>query len=112
MQAAGVEIRRPARNSLTQAYRARGAVPGAGAGDPVVAADYSGIQVMALRSYLKPLAALSESLVAFITKYHLLLSLVVTCTALKGTATSFSPMPRKPPTPMIRALILPPSRST
>jgi hypothetical protein len=33
------------------------------------------------------------------TKYHLLLFLLVTWTALKGTATSFSPIPRKPPTP-------------
>src|SRR5258707_11487716 len=39
---------------------------------------YSGIQVIALRSYLKPFALLSASLLEFITRYHLLLSLLVT----------------------------------
>ena len=81
------------------------------AGVPVVAGPSSGIRVIALRSYLNPFAVLSASLVAFITRYHLLLSLVVTCTALKGTATSFSPIPRKPPTPTMSAVTLP-SRST
>src|SRR5262245_15744258 len=83
----------------------------AGAGVPVVAGASSGIQVIALRSYLNPLALLSASFVEFMTRYHLLLSLVVVRTELKGTATSFSPMPRKPPTPTMSAGILP-SRST
>src|SRR3954452_15686609 len=81
------------------------------AGVPVVAGASSGIQVIASRSYLNPLAAFSASFVEFITRYHLLLSLLVTWTALNGTATSFSPMPRKPPTPTISAVTLP-SRST
>src|SRR6266478_4539696 len=83
----------------------------AGAGVPVVAGASSGIQVIALRSYLNPLALLSASFVEFMTRYHLLLSLVVVLTELKGTATSFSPMPRNPPTPTTSAVILP-SRST
>src|SRR5262245_36444124 len=83
----------------------------AGAGVPVVAGASSGIQVIALRSYLNPLALLSASFVEFMTKYHLLLSLVVVRTESKGTATSFSPKPRKPPTPTMSAEILP-SRST
>src|SRR5271165_2956255 len=78
---------------------------------PVVAGASSGIQVIALRSYLSPLAFLRASLVEFITRYHLLLFLVVARTALNGTATSFSPAPRKPPTPMTNPVTLP-SRST
>src|SRR5262249_38607870 len=85
---------------------------GAGlAGEPVVAGASSGIHVIALRSYLKPLAFLSRSLVAFMTRSPLLLFLFVPGTALKGTATSFSPIPRKPPTPTMSAVALP-SRST
>src|SRR5450756_2732158 len=42
------------------------------------------------------------------TRYHLLLSFVVTRTASKGTATSFSPAPRNPPTPTMSAVIFPP----
>src|SRR6516164_6670531 len=78
---------------------------------PVVAGCSSGTQVIALRSYLKPLAFLRVSLLAFMTRYHLLLFLFVAWTALKGTATSFSPIPRKPPTPTMSAVALP-SRST
>src|SRR6266436_3516573 len=74
---------------------------------PVVAGASSGIQVIALRSYLNPFALFSASLVEFITRYHLLLSLVVAWTALNGTATSFSPIPRKPPTPTISVVALP-----
>jgi hypothetical protein len=48
-----------------------------GAGVPVVAGASSGVQVIALRSYLNPLALLSASFVEFMTRYHLLLSLVV-----------------------------------
>src|SRR4051794_28681340 len=52
---------------------------GAGfAGDPVVEGVSSEIQVIALRSYLNPFALFRASFVAFITRYHLLLSLVVT----------------------------------
>src|SRR5215467_2951337 len=92
--------RRPARRSV--GYR----LLGFGALVPVVELS-SGIHVIALRSYLKPLALLSASLVVLITKCHLLLSLVLAWTALNGTATSFSPAPRKPPTPMINAVALP-----
>src|SRR6476619_2457769 len=84
---------------------------GRDAGVPVVAGASSGIQVMASRSYLNPLALFRASFVEFMTKYHLLLSLLVTWTALNATATSFSPIPRKPPTPTISAVTLP-SRST
>src|SRR5215831_4788704 len=80
-------------------------------GVPVVAGVSSGTHVIALRSYLKPLALLRASLVEFMTRYHLLLFLFVTWTALKGMATSFSPIPRKPPTPTMSAVALP-SRST
>src|SRR5712691_6424019 len=76
-------------------------------GPPVVAGAFSGTQAMALRSYLNPGAIFSASLVAFMTGYHLLLPLVLNWTALKWTATSFSPAPRKPPTPTINAVILP-----
>src|SRR5580692_4170686 len=41
------------------------------------------------------------------TKYHLLLFLVVMRTASKGTETSFSPAPRKPPTPTMNEVTLP-----
>src|SRR5438128_1216507 len=50
------------------------------AGEPVVAGFSSGTHVVALRSYLKPLALLRASLVEFMTKYHLLLFLFVTWT--------------------------------
>ena len=56
----------------------------AGAGVPVLAGASSGIHVIALRSYLNPLALLSASFVEFMTRYHLLLSLVVVLTELKG----------------------------
>src|SRR6202161_4905862 len=67
----------------------------------------SGTQVVVLLSYLKPGALLRLSLVAFMTKYILLLSFMVAWTAVNGTATSFSPAPRKPPTPTISVLIWP-----
>jgi cytochrome bd-type quinol oxidase subunit 2 len=54
----------------------RGAGAGA-AGVPVVAGESSGVQVIALRSYLNPFAALSASFVEFMTRYHLLLFLLV-----------------------------------
>jgi len=73
----------PAARGKSRRYRFwRGA---AGAGVPVVAGASSGIQVIALRSYLNPLALLSASFVVFIMRYHLLLSLVVVWTALSGT---------------------------
>src|ERR1700704_5482565 len=71
----------------------------------------SGTHFISLRSYLKPLALLRASLFEFMTRYHLLLFLLVIWTALKGTTTSFSPIPRNPQTPMMRAVALP-SRST
>src|ERR1700730_6860550 len=79
----------------------------AACGVPVVAAAFSGIHVIAVRSYLYPGAFFNASFVVFITGYHLLLSLVLNWTALKGTATSFSPTPRNPPTPTISTAILP-----
>ena len=54
----------------------------------VVRAWSSGIQVIALRSYLKPLAFFSASLLEFITRYQSLLPFFAACTASKGTATS------------------------
>src|SRR5437868_3785566 len=74
-------------------HRLFGLVAGA-AGAPVVAEASSGIHVIALRSYLNPFAFFSSSFVVFITRYHLLLSLLVARTALNGTRTSFSPIPR------------------
>src|ERR1700689_2604597 len=68
----------------------------------------SGTQVVVLLSYLNPGALLRLSLVAFMTKYILFLSFMVAWTAVNGTATSFSPAPRKPPTPTIKALPCPP----
>src|SRR4051812_36078993 len=83
----------PAASSYVGArYRLWRGAPGAGV--PVVAGASSGIQVIALRSYLNPLAVLSASFVEFSTRYHLLLFLVVVRTESKGTATSFSPIPR------------------
>src|ERR1700732_1038737 len=76
-------------------------------GLPVVAGISSGIHVILVRSYLNPFALFRASLVEFITRYHLLLSLLLTWTALKGTATSFSPAPRNPPTPTMSASIFP-----
>src|SRR5215467_15079845 len=106
--------RREARSAAPQEQALSYLLPGLceePAGVPVVAELSSGSHFIALRSYLKPLAFLSASLVVFITRYHLLLFLFVTWTALKGTATSFSPIPRKPPTPTMSAVALP-SRST
>src|SRR2546421_10862399 len=76
-------------------------------GPPVVAGAFSGIHVIAVRSYLYPGAAFSASFVVLMIGHHLLLSFVLNCTELKGTATSFSPAPRNPPTPTISAMILP-----
>ena len=77
---------------------------------PVVAGEFSGIQDLAVRSNLYPGAFFNASFVVFMTGYHLLVSLVLNCTALKWTLRSFSPIPRKPPTPTINATILPSSR--
>src|SRR5207237_469064 len=90
-----------------QRIRPLGRGVGSVAGPPVVAGALSGIQAIALRSYLNPGALLRASFVVFMTAHHLLLSLVLKETAVNGTATSFSPMPRKPPAPTIRATILP-----
>jgi len=69
--------RRPPRSSAVGAARTSVGyrLPGFGALVPVVELS-SGTHVIALRSYLNPLAFLSASLLVFITKYHLLLSLV------------------------------------
>src|SRR3977135_2110695 len=77
-------------------------------GPPVVAGALSGIHTIAVRSYLYPGAAFSASFVVFRTGHHLLLSLVLNWTALNGTATSFSPIPRNPPTATMSATMLPP----
>jgi len=69
------------------------------AGVPVVAGAFSGIHVIAVWSYLYPGAFFNASFVVFMTGYHLLLSLVLNWTELKGTATSLSePKRRKEPT--------------
>jgi hypothetical protein len=60
-------------------YRASGRGEGV-AGVPVVADAFSGIQVMAVRSYLYPGAFFNASFVVFMTGYHLLLSFVLNCT--------------------------------
>jgi hypothetical protein len=56
---------------------------GRGDGVPVVAGGLSGVQVMAVRSYLKPGALFNASFVALTTGYHLLLSFVLNCTTLE-----------------------------
>src|SRR3569623_1468070 len=57
-------------------------------------------------SYLKPVAFLSESLLSLRVSHHLSFFLVP-LTAENGTATSFSPTPRNPPTPIISAVMRP-----
>src|SRR5262249_49336866 len=76
--------------------------------EPFLLACYcrSGPHVVVPESYLNPGASLSLSLVVFITSHHFL-SFIVGCTASKGTATSFSPAPKKPPTPTMSVAILP-----
>src|SRR4051794_9002794 len=69
---------------------------------PVVSDAPSGIHFLAFRSKRYPCAPFSTSLVVFMMSCHLL-SLFLKCTASNATATSFSLMPRKPPTPMIKA---------
>ena len=66
----------------------------------------SGTQVVVSLSYLNPGAAFRLSLVVFMTRY-IFLSFMVGCTASNATSTSFSPAPRKPPTPMTSEWILP-----
>src|SRR5262249_45633913 len=66
----------------------------------------SGTQVVVVVSYLTPGGPLSASLVVFMTRWTLL-SFVVAWPSSNGTATSFWPAPRNPPTPMISVLILP-----
>src|SRR6202022_4895136 len=66
----------------------------------------AGIHVVLFLSYVNPGAVLRASLVVFKTRYHLLF-FSLACNALKGIATSFSPMPRNPPTPMIKAVTRP-----
>src|SRR5262245_13898369 len=68
--------------------------------------DFSGTHWVLPRSYLYPGAPFKASLVVFMTRYHLSF-FFVPLTAWNGTATSFSPAPRKPPTPMMSALTRP-----
>src|SRR5258705_11810381 len=58
---------------------------------------YAGTHVAFARSYLYPAAVLRASFVVFIVS-HLSPVLSVAWTLSNGTATCFSPMPRKPPT--------------
>src|SRR5581483_11280051 len=69
---------------------------------------FAGTQAVLSRSYFRPGADFNSSFVVFIVS-RFLLSLEVILTAVKGTATSFSPAPRNPPTPMMSALIWPDS---
>ena len=55
---------------------------------------------------MNPGAVFNASLFVLRTNYHLL-SFSLARTDLKGTATSFSPMPRNPPTPMITTVTRP-----
>src|SRR5437660_7199977 len=82
---------------------------GAGAGGPpmVLVGELTAIQVRLVRSNLYPGAWASTSLVEFMTSCQLLLSFFLNRIVSKATATSFSPTPRKPPTPTMKALILP-----
>src|ERR1700731_4821516 len=66
----------------------------------------AGIHEVLVLSYVNPGAVFKASLVVFKTKYHLLF-FTLACTSLKGIATSFSPIARNPPTPMIKAVTLP-----
>src|ERR1700742_1298483 len=66
----------------------------------------AGTQVVLALSYEKPGALFKPSLVSSSVSHHLL-SFLVFLTAVKGTITSFSPTPRKPPTPTTRPVILP-----
>lgn len=76
LRAAGVASGGPQSNDVLP-YLLIGRCEGV-AGEPVVAGASSGTQVIALRSYLKPFAPFKASLVEFMTRYHLLLFLVVT----------------------------------
>jgi hypothetical protein len=67
---------------------------------------YVRTQVPVAPSYLKPVAFISNSLVVFMVRYGLP-SFEVTRTELKDTATFFSPSPRNPPTPIMKATTLP-----
>src|SRR3974390_563154 len=66
----------------------------------------SGTQVVLALSYLKPGAFFRSSLVSSRVSHHLSFFLAV-LTAVKGTMTSFSPAPRKPPTPMTSPVTFP-----
>src|SRR5260370_36174121 len=67
---------------------------------------YAGTHVAFARSYLYPAAVLRASFVVFIVS-HLSPFLSVAWTLSNGTATCFSPMPRKPPTATTKAAIFP-----
>src|SRR5260221_11303939 len=67
---------------------------------------YAGIHVDFARSYLYPAAVLRASFVVFIVS-RLSPFLSVEWTLSNGTATCFSPMPRKRPTATMKAAIFP-----
>src|SRR5260221_6102895 len=67
---------------------------------------YAGTHVAFARSYLYPAAVLRASFVVFIAS-HLSPFLSVAWTLSNGTATCFSPTPRKPPTDTMKAVIFP-----
>src|SRR3984885_5043284 len=67
---------------------------------------FSGTQVVLALSYLKPGAFFNPSLVSSRVNHHLSFRLAV-FTDPNGTMTSFSPAPRKPPTPTTRPVTLP-----
>src|SRR3569832_1926807 len=67
---------------------------------------FSGSQLVLVLLYLKPVELFRLSFDSSSVRYHLS-SFLLDFTAEKGTITSFSPAPRKPPTPMTRPVILP-----
>src|SRR6476620_2077152 len=74
---------------------------------PLHRTDYfSGTQVVLALSYLKPGAFLRSSLFSSSVNHHLSFFLAV-FTAVNGTITSFSPIPKKPPTPITSPVTLP-----
>src|SRR6266850_2123567 len=94
----------PRPDALIEANRAREAGEAADeCGCAYLAAD---THVVLVLSYVNPGAVFRASLVVFKTRYHLLF-FSLAWRALKGIATSFSPMPRNPPTPMINAVTRP-----
>src|ERR1700752_732337 len=67
---------------------------------------FSGSHVVLVLLYLKPAEFFRLSFDSSSVRYHLS-SFLADFTAEKGTMTSFSPAPRKPPTPTTRPVIFP-----